>query len=144
MQPTAKTFCMSLQYGHFSFTVCLRNASTRVRCLRCVDFNFTDNTIYIADGKHHRIGACLLTQMLWTCARVQPNSGKTDSHRTYFFQSQSGKAYTTDWLCDAFRVCWKMSGNGTSRGPCIPMLSDTISPRKYSCAGLRREKIWTR
>lgn len=92
-----------------------------VRCLRCLDFNFTDNTIYIADGKHHK-DRCLPAnaEVMEMCKRYNRIAEKMIPHRTYFFQAQSGKAYTTDWLCNAFRMCWEMSGNENSRGSCTP------------------------
>lgn len=93
-----------------------------VRCLRCVDFNFTDNTIYIADAKHYK-DRCLPANagVMEMCKRYNRIAEKLIPYRTYFFQAPSGKAYTTEWLCDAFRMCWKMSGNdGTSRGSCTP------------------------
>lgn len=92
-----------------------------VRCLRCVDFNFTDNTIYIANGKHHK-DRCLPANadVMEMCKRYNRIAEKMIPHRTYFFQAQSGKAYTTDWLCNAFRMCWEMSGNENSRGSCTP------------------------
>jgi integrase len=92
-----------------------------VRCLRCVDFNFSNNTIYIAEGKHHK-DRCLPTNtdIMEMCKRYNLIAEQLLPHRTYFFQAQSGNAYTTNWLCDAFRRCWKMSGNGTNRGSCTP------------------------
>jgi len=92
-----------------------------VRHLRCIDFKFTDNTIYIADGKHHK-DRCLPvnTDVMEMCKRYNRIAEKMIPHRTYFFQTQSGKTYTTHWLCNAFRICWEMSGNGTSRGSCTP------------------------
>lgn len=92
-----------------------------VRCLRCVDLNFTDNTIYIADGKRHK-DRCLPVnaEVMGMCKSYNRMAEELTPHRTYFFQAQSGKPYTTNWLCDAFRICWKMSGNETSRGSCTP------------------------
>jgi integrase len=40
--------------------------------------------------------------------------------RTYFFQSPKGGAYANDWLIAVFHQCWEMSGNGSSRGRCVP------------------------
>ena len=92
-----------------------------VRCLRCVDFNFTDNTIYIADGKHHK-DRCLPANadVMDLCKRYNRIAENLIPQRTYFFQTQSGKTFTTEWLCDAFRICWEMSGNATNRGSCTP------------------------
>jgi len=92
-----------------------------VRCLRCADFNFIDNTIYIADAKRHK-DRCLPVnaEVVEMCMRYNQVADKRAPHRTHFFQAQSGNAYTTDWLCNAFRVCWAMSGNEASRGSCTP------------------------
>ena len=92
-----------------------------VRCLRCADVNFTDNTIYIADAKRHK-DRCLPVnaEVMEMCKRYNQIAGKRTPHRTYFFQAQSENPYTTDWLCNAFRMCWEMSGNETSRGSCTP------------------------
>lgn len=92
-----------------------------VRCLKCVDFNFADNTIYIVDSKHHK-DRCLPVnaEVMEMCKSYNRIAEELTPHRKYFFQAQSGKPYTTNWLCDVFRMCWKMSGNGTSRGSCTP------------------------
>lgn len=92
-----------------------------VRHLRCADFNFNDNTIYIANGKHHK-DRCLPVnaEVMGMCIKYNQIAQKLTPCRTYFFQSQSGNAYSTEWLCRAFRMCWEMSGNGTDRGSCTP------------------------
>jgi integrase/recombinase XerD len=92
-----------------------------VRCLRFMDFNFTESTIYIADGKRHK-DRCLPVNadVMEMCKRYNRIVEKLIPNRTYFFQSQSGDAYTTNSLCSAFRMCWRMSGNETNRGSCTP------------------------
>ena len=92
-----------------------------VRCLRYIDFNFTENTIYIADGKRHK-DRCLPVNadVMGMCKRYNQIVEKLIPNRTYFFQSQSGNAYSTNWLCNVFRMCWRISGNGTSCGSCTP------------------------
>ena len=92
-----------------------------VRRLRCVDFDFINNSIYIAEGKHRK-DRCLPVNadIMDMCKRYDRIAKSLIPHRTYFFQAQSGNAYTTDWLCDAFRICWDMSGNESCRGSCTP------------------------
>jgi len=92
-----------------------------VRSLRCADFSFNDNTIYIAEGKHHK-DRCLPinTGVMDLCLSYNRIAEMVTPNRTYFFQAQSGSMYSTDWLCDAFRACWEMSGNGTGVRSCTP------------------------
>lgn len=89
--------------------------------LRCVDFNFSDNTIYVADGKRHKDRCLPVTEdVMDLCKKYNRIADQLFPHRAYFFQSKLAKPYTTDWLGDAFRTCWEMSGNDTIRGSCTP------------------------
>jgi len=92
-----------------------------VRRLRCIDFNFNNNTIYIAEGKHHK-DRCLPinTGVMELCLSYNRIAEMMTPNRIYFFQAQSGNTYSTDWLCDAFRVCWEISGNGAGVRSCTP------------------------
>lgn len=92
-----------------------------VRRLRCMDFNFTNETIYIAEGKHHKDRCLPVTaEVMEMCKRYSRMAEELIPQRIYFFQTQSGSAYTGDWLYNAFRMCWKASGNENSRGSCTP------------------------
>jgi len=92
-----------------------------VRRLRFLDFNFIDNTIYIADGKRHKDrNLPINTEVMEICNKYNRIAEKLIPQRTYFFQAQSGNAYTERWLRDAFHVCWEMSGNKINRGACTP------------------------
>jgi integrase len=94
-----------------------------VRLLRCADFNFVDYTINIVNGKHYK-DRCLPAnaEVMEMCKRYNQIAEKLNSNRTYFFQSKSGNAYTTEWLCATFRECWELSGNGKGRGYCTPYI----------------------
>jgi len=92
-----------------------------VRRLRCVDFSFTDNTIYISEGKHRKDRRLPINpDVMEMCRDYNRIAENLIPCRTYFFQAPSGTAYTTDWLCRVFRKCWDMSGNVSSRGSCTP------------------------
>lgn len=92
-----------------------------VRLLRCVDFNFDDDTIYIAAGKHNK-DRCLpvSSNIMEMCKKYNFIAEAIVPNRTYFFQAPSGNPYTKEWLGRAFRLCWKMSGNDVRRGSCTP------------------------
>lgn len=92
-----------------------------VRLLRCEDFNFDDDTIYIAEGKHNK-DRCLpvSSNIMEMCKKYNFIAEAIVPNRTYFFQAPSGNAYTKEWLGRAFRLCWKMSGNDVRRGSCTP------------------------
>ena len=94
-----------------------------VRNLRCVDFNFTDGTIYIAESKHYK-DRCLPVdvKVIEMCKKYNRMAESIFPGRTYFFQSKTGKPHTTDWLCTSFKICWEISGNVTNRGACTPYI----------------------
>jgi len=92
-----------------------------VRKLRCIDFNFADNTIYIAEGKHHKDRKLAAgSSIMEMCKKYDRIAHTFMPGRTYFFQSPSGKAYSSSWLTSSFHKCWEMSGNGNERGTCVP------------------------
>ena len=89
--------------------------------LRCADFNFIDSTIYVAESKNHK-DRCLPVNagVMEMCRKYDRMAEKIIFGRTYFFQAQSGNAYTSDWLCAAFHICWEISGNRIDNGSCTP------------------------
>ena len=94
-----------------------------VRHLRCLDFNFTNNSIYIAEGKHHKDRCLPVSQNVMEMCRKYNQIAETEiAHRTYFFQALSGNMYSARWLQDAFRMCWGLSGNNVERGSCTPYM----------------------
>lgn len=115
------------------------------RYLRCVDFNFTDNTIYISEGKHRK-DRCLPVNkdVMDMCRRYNRLAETVFLNRTYFFQAQPGNACSSGWLCNAFHICWEISGKMPAAVPVRHTFSVIISPHRNSCAGLKRERIWMR
>ena len=92
-----------------------------VRKLRCVDFNFTDKTIYIAEGKHRKDRKLAIdTNTMELCKKYDWIANTLISGRKYFFQSPSGGVYSNSWLSQTFHKCWEKSGNGNDRGVCVP------------------------
>jgi len=92
-----------------------------VRRLRCVDFNFDNNTVYIAEGKRHKDRRLPINEnVMEMCKRYNLLAEKVFINREYFFQTQSGKPYSAGWLRKAFLTCWELSGNETGRGSCTP------------------------
>lgn len=92
-----------------------------VRRLRCIDFNFQENTIYIAEGKHNK-DRCLPinTDVAEMCKKYNNIAESRIPNRIYFFQSPAGSVYTPQWHEGIFNTCWKMSGNSIDRGSCTP------------------------
>ena len=94
-----------------------------VRRLRHVDFNLTDNTIYISAGKHNKDRRLPVNaELMGLCMRYDRIAEAVIPRRVHFFQSPTGAAYSKDWLEDVFDKCWKMSGNDSSRGSCTPYM----------------------
>jgi len=90
-----------------------------VRRLRCVDFNYAGGTIYIHKGKHNK-DRCLPVSpdVMGMCRKYNQIAESLAPNRTFFFQALSGNIHTKEWLRNAFRTCWDMSGNATGRGYC--------------------------
>ena len=93
-----------------------------VRNLRRIDFNFPDQTIYIADGKHYKDRKLAVDEhVMEMCWKYDGIAESAIPGRTFFFQSPAGdKAYSSCWLSDNFARCWDMSGNGSKRNNCVP------------------------
>jgi len=92
-----------------------------VRLLKRLDFDFNNNTIYIADGKHRKDRKLPVDTSIMRMCRNYDKIVETNApDRTYFFSSPTGKAYSKDWLICHFDKCWEMSGNVGGRGKCTP------------------------
>jgi len=95
-----------------------------VRLLKRIDFNFADNTIYIAEAKHCKDRRLAVNPNVMEMCRSYDRIAETViPGRVYFFQSpQTGVAYGHAWLTAKFHQCWAMSGNDIDigRGPCTP------------------------
>jgi len=93
-----------------------------VRNLRRADVNFSDKTIYIADGKHYKDRKLPVDEyVMEMCWKYDGIAESVIPARTFFFQSSAGdKAYSSCWLSDNFTRCWEMSGNGRKRDNCYP------------------------
>ena len=94
-----------------------------VRLLRCADFDFDNNSIYINNGKHKK-DRCLplCAEVMELCIKYNRIAETIFPRRTYFFQSPTGSAYCKEWLYGVFHKCWEMSGNDTGRGYCTPYI----------------------
>jgi len=94
-----------------------------VRLLRCTDFDFADNTIYISEGMHNKDRRLPIdTEVMDLCIRYNRIADTICPRRTYFFQSPTGSAYSKDWLHDIFLKCWELSENATGRGYVTPYI----------------------
>jgi integrase len=89
-----------------------------VRLLKRIDFNFADNTIYIAEAKHCRDRRLAVNPgVMEMCGNYDRIAETVIPDRVYFFQSpQTGGAYGHAWLTAKFHRCWEMSGNGAVAG----------------------------
>ena len=91
-----------------------------VRCLRRMDFNFADGTIYIAKGKHYKDRKLAVdSSIMDLCRKYDDICEMSNSARIWFFQSPSGTHYSRQWLSKKFRECWIISGNDCNRGSCV-------------------------
>jgi len=94
-----------------------------VRRLRCIDFNYNDNTIYIVEGKHNKDRCIPVNQNIMNmCKEYNQIAEILIPHREYFFQSPRGGFYTAAWHENIFRKCWGMSENGARHGYCTPYI----------------------
>jgi len=92
-----------------------------VRQLQRLDFNFTEKTIYIAEGKHNKDRKLAISSdVMEMCKKYDRIAHEFSPDRIYFFQSPSGNAYSNSWLSSNFHKCWEMGGNGTERGSSVP------------------------
>ena len=92
-----------------------------VRRLKCIDFNFRKNTIYIAKGKKNKdrvLAVC--PEIMEMCRKYDCIAARLSPDRTYFFPSVRGGAYTAQGVTHMFHKCWEMAGNSTSGRPCTP------------------------
>ena len=92
-----------------------------VRLLQRLDFDFSDDTIYIAGGKNRKDRKLPVdTDVMEMCRNYDRIAETITPGRTPFFPSPSGKAYSKWWLTHIFHKCWEVSGNNPIRGNCTP------------------------
>jgi len=92
-----------------------------VRKLRCLDFDFTQNTIYITEGKHNKDRQLAVSsEVMEMCKKYDKIANRFIPNRVHFFQSPSGEAYSNTWLLANFHKCWEMSGNSSEQGSAVP------------------------
>ena len=92
-----------------------------VRLLKRADFNFSDGTIHIAEAKHYKDRRLAINHgIMDMCGNYDRIANAVIPSRVYFFQSTEGGAYSHGWLTAKFHQCWKLSGNGNTRGVCVP------------------------
>ena len=66
-----------------------------VRRLRCIDFNFDYNTVYIAEGKRHKDRRLPINEdVMEMCKRYNLLAEKLFPNRKYFFEAETGKPYS--------------------------------------------------
>ena len=91
------------------------------RLLRRQNFNFSDNTIYVADTKNGRDRRLAVSaEMMAMAERYDRIAEMQVPGRVYFFQSPTGEAYTNSWLSKIFDKCWARSGNERPPRHCSP------------------------
>jgi integrase len=92
-----------------------------VRLLKRSDCNFSDNTIYIAGAKHGKDRRLAVkSNVMEMCRNYDRLAEAAIPNRVYFFQSPTGGPYSHGWLSAKFHQCWKLSGNGYTRGTSVP------------------------
>jgi integrase/recombinase XerD len=92
-----------------------------VRLLKRINFDFSNNTIYISESKWCKDRRLAVTDDLMDlCRRYDTIADMIIPGRTFFFQSPTGNAYPHGWLTAQFHRCWKRSENGNGKGPSTP------------------------
>jgi integrase len=92
-----------------------------IRLLKRLDFNFTDNTIYIEESKEHKDRRLVVNaDIMDMCRKYDRIAELSIPNRVWFFQSPRGSAYSSRWLSDTFHRCWELSGNDNSQSSCVP------------------------
>lgn len=92
-----------------------------VRLLKPKKFDFINNTIYIEDSKWCKDRRLAVKDYIMNlCYKYNKIASSIIPDRTYFFQSPAGKEYSYGWLTEKFHECWKISGNSTDKGSCVP------------------------
>ena len=91
------------------------------RCLKRLDFNFRDGTIYVAEGKHNKDRCLPVSENIVNmCEKYDRIVETINPSRTYFFESPASSFYKPRWLEAVFDNCWRISGNDVGRGYCTP------------------------
>lgn len=92
-----------------------------VRLLKRTDFNFVDDTIYIAKAKHCKDRRLAVnTDVMEMCRNYDHIAETIAPGRIFFFPSPEGGHYKNAWLTTKFHQCWEKSGNGNARSACTP------------------------
>jgi len=92
-----------------------------VRLLKRINFDFSNNTIYISESKWCKDRRLAVTDDLMDlCRRYDAIADMIIPDRTFFFQSPNGNAYMHGWLTSKFHQCWNRSGNGNEKSPSTP------------------------
>lgn len=92
-----------------------------VRRLKCADFNFQKNTVYISESKKNKdrlLG--VRPEIMEMCRKYGCIAGRLRPGRAYFFPSVRGDAYSAQSVTEMFHRCWEDAGNGTSGRACTP------------------------
>lgn len=91
------------------------------RKLKCADFNFPKNTIYISESKKNKDRLLAVRpEVMEMCRKYDCIAGRFKPERTYFFPSARDEAYSAQSVTAMFHKCWKKAGNSTSGRPCTP------------------------
>lgn len=92
-----------------------------VRRLKCVDFNFRQNTVYISESKKNKDRLLAVRpEIMEMCQKYDRIAERMKPGRTYFFPSARDDAYSSQSLTEMFHKCWEDAGNSLSGHPCTP------------------------
>lgn len=92
-----------------------------VRRLKRSNFDFRKDTIYISESKWCKDRRLAVNhELMVMCHRYDAIAHGMFPDCLYFFPSQSGDMYSHGWLTATFHKCWELSGNGMTRGRCVP------------------------
>ena len=92
-----------------------------VRRLKCLDFNFTKNTIYISESKKNKDRILAVRpEIMEMCRKYDCIARRLKQGRTYFFPSVRDSAYSAQSVTAMFHKCWKKAGNDISGRHCTP------------------------
>ena len=94
-----------------------------VRELSRVDFDFTHDTIYIADSKNHKDRRIAVEHKIMVmCMNYDRIAREIYPDTEIFFPNRLKKEHSANSLSNLFHKCWKLAGNTEVSGYCSPYM----------------------
>lgn len=95
----------------FRILYCCGLRPQEVLKIQCDQIDLTTGTIFIQDSKAHKDRFVPMSEELTRlCSMYEKLVSRKIPARKYFFQHESGNAYSINWLQLQFKRCWKVAG----------------------------------